>query len=827
MQVKDLVDIKKDNFFNGAVQAEWFYNETKRDIVAKSYIFHGPKYYGVSSKDIGKSNHKLCDTASFTNILYNKIYNDTSSRFALTIAGYGAGKSHLSLALATLLSGVNKSAQKEILHNIQEADSNIYNNIKKYVDDKHFVIVLNGINDFNLNREILKVSKQTLKLYGLDDSIFDDMTNAYRTAKNYLDSSFEYLSALYIKEAKSYPKYSKLQDKDLKEKILINIEKDYEAYNIVNKVYKSQIGNDIRIDEGISASSVLNRIYEVYVKKEKKFKSVVILFDEFGRYLEFASSQPGLAGETGIQQIFESVQNASPNMIFIGFIQSDLNAYMARVNNDNIIRYVGRYQNSDKYYLSSNIETVLASIITSNGNKAEDIISNIFDNTLKDYSNRLFNNTKRWVSNVSEKNVWTSQSMFTKTILKGCYPMHPLTVALMGNLSDFMQQRSTLSFLSDIFNEYKDKVISSSIPFIYPSALVKSNIIYELINAEEKGRTGSQICSQYKEIIDEYGETLNSMEEDVLASILVTNLMKFKLFDKNDCIDSIKDMLPYNKDDIIMAIKDLEEKLGIVYYDDSKNRYMFINEGNSKIDFNKEFSKYRILSKKDDLLLSLSDEIKKDLKLETLEPTAFGLRNNIVTNEWNFERIFIDINDFTENYATNIKNQCEKANHPDVAKGKVIYLYVAEDSYSKINQVSKIINKLNYDKLPILIGIINDIEGIIYESLLDIQALKKFTTEKKERFSKFYIQKMQTATKLIVRTFTKKAAQKQFIEENNIVVLKGTLNKEMEEKFNRLYNKTVPFSIDGFEKKLSAKSRRYYNSIIENSYGKNRGFNRI
>ena len=122
-KLRDLVEIKKDSFFNGAVQAEWFYDKDRRKSVAESYIFHGPKYYGVDTKEIASKNHKLCDTVSFTKTIYRKIYEDIdTSRFALTIAGYGAGKSHLSLALASLLSGEDKDIQEKLLENLKNAD---------------------------------------------------------------------------------------------------------------------------------------------------------------------------------------------------------------------------------------------------------------------------------------------------------------------------------------------------------------------------------------------------------------------------------------------------------------------------------------------------------------------------------------------------------------------------------------------------------------------------------------------------------------------------------------------------------------------------------
>lgn len=48
----------------------------------------------------------------------------------------------------------------------------------------------------------------------------------------------------------------------------------------------------------------------------------------------------------------------------INFIQSDIKTYLQRVDQTkNISRYIGRYDASDKYYISSNLETVFANLI--------------------------------------------------------------------------------------------------------------------------------------------------------------------------------------------------------------------------------------------------------------------------------------------------------------------------------------------------------------------------------------------------------------------------------------------------------------------------------
>lgn len=810
----DLVEIKKDSFFSGAVQAEWFYDNNKRKAVAESYIFHGPKYYGISSDEINSNSHKLCDTVTFTRTIINKIYNDiTSSRYALTIAAYGSGKSHLSVALATLLSGDDEETKLNVLENIKSVDKEGYEYIREYSNDKHLVLVLNGIEDFNINKELLKVAKKSLALHGIDDEIFNDMTLAYKTAENYLNSSYKYLYELYLEEAKKISKFKHYNKETLKD-VLINNIQDYEAYSIVNNVYKSQTKNDININEGISAKAILNKIHEKYVKEEKRFKSIIIIFDEFGRYLEFASVQPNIAGDAGMQQMFEAIQNSEGSMLFIGYIQSDLNTYRARVNNDNIERYVSRFQSADKYYLSSNLETVLASIVKKKNN-AETIISNIFDNTLSYFASSSQKNILRWITELNRKNVWNNEAMYKQVILKGCYPIHPLTLSTLVNLSVYMQQRSTLTFLSDIFEEHVNEEINERIPFIYPTALMSSPIFTELINAEERGRVSGQNCIQYKEIIEANEEVLSKEDKEVLSAILIMNINKYKVYDKNDALVAIETITGKSLKVISNIVSNLENKLGIIYFDSNVNRYNFMSEGNSKIDYTKVFAKKKLLVNKNDLISNLPDDIRNELQLGIIQPTDFGRRNNIVTSEWSFIREIIDINDFTINMAKALKDSLLKEIHPDGSRGRVIYLYCNNETYSRIDEVISILNQLNYDEIPILIGLLCDNDRVIEDALINLRTLNTFTLLEKELFRKYFRETIMEENKRIIRTYMACAKQKQYVTSKGVRVADEIVQKEMVSKFNMIYNKTIPFSIDSFDKKIAKKARRYFNTIAK------------
>ena len=81
-----------------------------------------------------------------------------------------------------------------------------------------------------------------------------------------------------------------------------------------------------------------------------------------------------------------------------------------------ISRYVGRYENSEKFYLSSNFETILANLIEKKDDDA-------------------FMSLCRWAAPEIEKRaVWVNQNMYFDVIAKGCYPIHPITVWFLGCL---------------------------------------------------------------------------------------------------------------------------------------------------------------------------------------------------------------------------------------------------------------------------------------------------------------------------------------------------------------------------------------------------------
>ncbi|WP_140269946.1 hypothetical protein, partial [Vibrio parahaemolyticus] len=79
-----------------------------------------------------------------------------------------------------------------------------------------------------------------------------------------------------------------------------------------------------------SAQELIDTLCNLYCGEKGPFSQIIIMFDEFGRYLEYAADKPHLAGDVALQQIFQGIQDNSDKVRFVGFIQYELKTYLKR-----------------------------------------------------------------------------------------------------------------------------------------------------------------------------------------------------------------------------------------------------------------------------------------------------------------------------------------------------------------------------------------------------------------------------------------------------------------------------------------------------------------
>lgn len=67
MKLGDILEFRKDLYFEGAVQIDWFYNQNRAAKVAENFVFHGKNYFGVEETTSGGK--KRIDTVGLVQAL--------------------------------------------------------------------------------------------------------------------------------------------------------------------------------------------------------------------------------------------------------------------------------------------------------------------------------------------------------------------------------------------------------------------------------------------------------------------------------------------------------------------------------------------------------------------------------------------------------------------------------------------------------------------------------------------------------------------------------------------------------------------------------------
>ena len=810
MKLNELLEFRKDLYFDGAVQIDWFYDQEKSKRVAENFVFHGKEYFGVENN----GSNKLIDTVSLAKELLLKAGNSSCNPLSLAIADYGTGKSHLAVTLSHLFSGSEYclTTYQKILENISTIDKETELIIRETSKKRNLVLTINGMRDFNLHSELLKTAQKSLQLYGISDDRLRKINKSIEIAEIFLARNAK--SSLQMFEAKATELGWNERGTRLISRIKDNLLTDNEAFEIINLVYEDINGHKIRWDEDISASAILEQLIGEYCGINGEFDSVIILFDEFGRYLEYASGTDSVrSGESALQQIFECSQNAEGQLNIICFIQSDIKSYLQRVDNTrNISRYIGRYDVSDKYYISSNLETVFANLIQ---RKDTTLFKQYVQNSLNSrecYWKSIFTDLNNWTSLMG---VWADYSLFRKVIVEGIYPLHPISTFMLTQLSDYLQNRSSLTMISNYIQESGEIDVQDGCFSILPERLMIGDLYTEMLAAEQEGRQSSQHCLQYTNILGKFSDKLSEKSLTVLRSNLVLRVLRLK----TNSLSEVKKALLYCCD---LSENELDEELdvltneyGILGYDDRAHCFDFMEESNGAHD-------YKILKKR--LLFNTSFESSFLTNIEILEKgeflthinTQFGMDKHISTKEWEFKQELYMIEELSLDLLNQSILDWKNAVQPEIPKGKIIWLYVHKDTDPVcIDNACSLCSKI--DRTPIVLMLLNDVNNHLYNDLIEYRALQGIDEEAKSRFERHYRDDVEQNLTRIATDFKNLKKERSYLTAEGISKFDKRLAIAMSTVFDSLYPQIISFPFDGFvsaKYNISRNQAKTYVSIV-------------
>lgn len=817
--LREVLRFRTERFFEGAVQANWFYDPTKRSEVARAFAFHGPSYYyhGMSEDDATRSKGPLVDTCTFTQLLTDRLYSDRDDNpMLLAVAGYGSGKSHLAVTLASLFGArTDDPLRAEILANIQSSDPEIAESIRSSLDKPNLVIALNGMQDFNLTYGVLDAARETLRMHGLNDSPLKQISRASQIAQTFVRKNF-HLWRDAFEEAAASAEITH-HDDDLFAFLTTQLERDPRALEIINQVYEEVNGVQIRWDDGISLDQIIIRLYESFCGDQGYFNRVLILFDEFGRFIEYAAEYPSRAGQAGLQQMYEALQNLSGGAQFVGFIQSGLRSYLARVNKDaSIMRFIGRYESSRRLYLSSNLETIFANLIERTDSASFlDLVVQPQQRSIDAWKS-IHENLLRWIPELERRSLWRDWNGFSKVVLEGTYPLHPITTYLLSTMSDWLQQRSALTFLHNEFERLSDKKLDGSpdLPLILPTRIIQSDFFAELLRAEEEGRQQSEYCVLYNSILAKHGDKCTPVMLDVLAANVVLRGGKLRTTSREDVIMALSMCNHHSLDAVTQAVYELENEIGVLAFDENTGCIDFVEDAVGARDFRRVLNRYRNRISDLDLPLLLTwIESVVEVSAQSVA-TGFGTKNMIKTQEWDCPQSLYHIASLDDSAIKELKEKWSKALSPDQPKGFVVWAYLGpHDDQAHLNRLQELIRVYDLINTPIVFFLIDDTEGKLFHAMRDLVVPDHMSDEDQTRFASFIDRFKREVTTKIKDTFSDLCAARLEITPDYVIGRDERLSTVCENRFAAVYPRIVSFPFEEFSNKNTAPARRLLTNI--------------
>ncbi|MBA7513048.1 hypothetical protein ES705_05057 [subsurface metagenome] len=802
--LKDIVHYRGDQLFNGAVDLSWFLNNTQRSHkAAEAFVFHGPQYHGVAQADIGIGHgHQLQDTAVFTNSLIKRCYGEEDQPFTLAIAGYGTGKSHLALTLANLLSKPDADISKNILSNIEEVDLSIGKEIKLKLLEHNkpcLVVALNGMQNFDLTAEISRQIYKQIRDKNIDTKPLDDL----RPRFIYAEKILSYLNDSLKKELLDFCDISNLED-------VLNAlrEQDEHIYSRVHK-FLTDHGIPIQAIGGESIKDLIATVSNEYCGKDKPYQSLVFLFDEFGRYIEFATTRSQIAGSGVLQDLYEGVQSYPDTACFIGFIQFELNAYVQRISSEfknDILRYITRYQLASKVYLSINLETLIANLI----HKQDiDKINSWFNNELaREKSIKISESINKWFPQSRNHKLWNTHEQFHNVIRKGCWPLSSFSTWFLYHLTasgKHLQERSALALLGDIFQRFSNCEIAETDTWtLSPVDLWTDELQQELIGSEEGGQQGS-ITLAYTSVLSRYGERLLENNTKILRAVVLASKMGMQVDSRDEAIIALSELSGLTTIVGKQIINQLQDEYNVIEWDeifkafdilgDTVPRTQFLSFIRQKVSLTyDEEGKSKLFMRK----AAEWCELLKDLDCD------FAEENKITTREWYYKEITSNL----EMLDANLKLSADRwvaAVSTDEPRGSVIYCYIDRnhDLITVTSEVKKqlrdLTEKHQVSALPIIVILLHDEEGKLGQLFAEFSVLEEhISPEDSVKFGNLIGAHKEKTYKLIQSQIESMIKKRHYITPHKQKLESILLKRLGTELFNNIYSSVLQFPFDGF-----------------------------
>jgi hypothetical protein len=601
MLIKELVRLNMNAEFFNDVQLRWFWDEQKNAKLAKGYIF---------TRQAGENRKSTVDALDMVRFGLNDIGSENRMLFMAT---FGQGKTHLALAMANFFAKPPESV--EVQHLIQSL-KHAYGDspaVKNFTDLKerhprHLVVCLQGDEvGFDLSSYFVREVEQSLKA---ELSASGGMLPLwFKTALDTLDSSV----ASQRPKADAFLAAREMDLPKLRQRLE---QKDASLYDVVRDLIEHVTG--VRPDLGarLSLNALVSHVCKEYCGQDKPYAGLVVLFDEFNAFMH-AYSQRDKAG-TPLQDLLNGIANNRNNSVFVGFAQRDpmtiVNALQPN-NRDALTVEMSRIPQNQRTWLFNNLETVLDAYISadeatlSSALEAAHAWPALLD--AEEATQTLFK--RRY-----ERELQWSQEQFRTNVTIGCFPLHPVTTALLCSV-DLAETgnnaRGLLQFVLKSQESIEEKPVAANNTPTWICATRMVDWFEKTLCVEELH------WEQYQKAVYDGGGDLPELHKEVLKAMLLHLLAKLPMANVK-YEQAIALLAGIGHEEAKAALKTMADR-NLIDRDTTNNRYAFLSAAGG----DRELRDY------------INREVEQaQLKLDTLQDSGTiavtGFRATEVSVEW-------------------------------------------------------------------------------------------------------------------------------------------------------------------------------------------------
>jgi hypothetical protein len=549
----------------------------------------------------------------------------STNRAYIFTGAYGRGKSHVVLVILSLLFKKDKNLFEALLRKIAVVNPKLYEYVIEYLESerKLLPIIING-NNANLSQSFLSALQHALYSAGLDNLMPETHFQAALTTIENWRANYK----------ETFERFTYALDEAVDDFVMHLQEYDVSAYERFIELYPT-----------LTSGSVFNPfigfdVVELYEKVTEElckngYNGIFIVYDEFSKYLESSIKDAPLSDIKLLQDFAEKCDRSGEKQMHLLLIShKDITNYidekLPKEKVDGWRAISGRFKYINFHNNYSQMYEIIAAVIKKNAELWEK-----FCNAYKPKFDALY---EYFGTNEA---LDIDDDALAEVVIKGCYPLHPISTFILPRLSEKVAQneRTLFTFLSSVGKNTLYECIESAdadFPLFTPDVLYdyfepimrKESYISEVYDIY---KLASTVLKKVKPA------SLESKIIKTIALIYITEQFE-KLPPTYDILVEIFKYATNGVQDISNAVNNLIEKDCVVYLKRS-NGFLKLKENigiNIKSEINKALEKIRISKTVADILNSVISE-------SYMYPTRYNEEHEIIRY---FDFAFMDSDAF-------------------------------------------------------------------------------------------------------------------------------------------------------------------------------------